>query len=67
MIARPNPAYKAGLANAPPVREELGDKDASPGKRVEKWHYNRGIGDFVYTLTFEDGVLESVENAGRGY
>ena len=55
------------LCGKPDFREKLGDKDASPGKRVEKWHYNRGVGDFVYALTFEDGVLESVENAGRGY
>ncbi|HTZ40959.1 MAG TPA: DUF2845 domain-containing protein [Syntrophales bacterium] len=55
------------LCGKPDFREELGDKEASSGKRVEKWHYNRGVGDFVYALTFEDGVLESVENAGRGY
>jgi hypothetical protein len=55
------------LCGKPDFKEELGDRDVSPGKRVEKWHYNRGVGDFVYALTFEDGVLESVENAGRGY
>ena len=55
------------LCGKPDFREALGDRDASPGKRVEKWHYNRGVGDFVYALTFEEGVLESVENAGRGY
>jgi len=55
------------LCGKPDFTEKLGDREASSGKRVEKWHYNRGIGDFVYALTFEDGVLESVENAGRGY
>jgi hypothetical protein len=55
------------LCGKPDFREELGDRDASSGKRVEKWHYNRGVGDYVYALTFEDGILESVEDAGRGY
>lgn len=55
------------LCGKPDFKEELGEKEASTGKRVEKWHYNRGVGDFVYALTFEDGVLENVENAGRGY
>ena len=35
-------------------------------KRVEKWHYNRGVGDYIYALTFENGVLHSVESTGRG-
>jgi hypothetical protein len=55
------------LCGKPDFREELGDRYASPGKRAEKWHYNRGVGDFIYSLTFEDGILESVENSGRGY
>jgi hypothetical protein len=55
------------LCGKPDFREEVSDSDASPGKQVEKWHYNRGFGDFVYALTFEDGILESVDNAGRGY
>lgn len=55
------------LCGKPDLKEELGDRDSLPGKRVEKWHYNRGIGDFVYALTFEDGILESVDNTGRGY
>ena len=55
------------LCGKPDFKEELGEKEALSGKRIEKWHYNRGVGDFVYALTFEDGVLETVENAGRGY
>ncbi len=56
-----------GVCGKPDFKEVLGENVASSGKRVEKWHYNRGVGDFVYALTFEDGVLERVENAGRGY
>ena len=34
--------------------------------KVEKWYYNRGYGDFIYTLTFEGDTLKAIEKAGRG-
>jgi hypothetical protein len=47
------------------------DSDATRYKRekklVEKWHYNRGVGDDIYALTFENGVLQSVASNGRGW
>jgi hypothetical protein len=64
------------------VKEQLGDKEEGTvvesekgdathfkkeKKRVEKWHYNRGFGDYIYALTFENGVLQSMESTGRGY
>jgi hypothetical protein len=69
------------LCGKPDFKEQLGDKaegtvvKSDQGvatfkgekKRVEKWHYNRGVGDYVYALTFENGVLERVESTGRGY
>jgi hypothetical protein len=69
------------LCGQPDFKEQLGDKGEGTvvksdqgvasfkgeKKRVEKWHYNRGVGDYVYALTFENGVLESVESTGRGY
>lgn len=70
-----------GICGEPDFKEELGDREEGTvvgsdsgdttfkkeKKRVEKWHYNRGFGDYIYALTFENGVLEKVENAGRGY
>ena len=69
------------LCGQPDFKERLGDKGEGTvvksdqgvasfkgeKKRVEKWHYNRGVGDYIYALTFENGVLESVESTGRGY
>jgi hypothetical protein len=70
------------LCGNPDFKEQLGDKEEGAvvqsdqgditrykkeTKRVEKWHYNRGAGDYVYALTFENGVLQSVESTGRGY
>jgi hypothetical protein len=69
------------LCGNPDFKEELGGKEegviqSDQGdttlykkemKRVEKWHYNRGVGDYIYALTFENGVLQSVESTGRGY
>jgi hypothetical protein len=70
------------LCGKPDIKEELGEKEEGTvvtsdqgvvtsfkgeKKRVEKWHYNRGVGDYIYALTFENGVLQSVESTGRGY
>jgi Protein of unknown function (DUF2845) len=69
------------LCGKPDFKEDLGEKEEAvvepgPGytilykkekKRVEKWHYNRGYGDYIYSLTFENGLFESVESTGRGY
>ena len=33
---------------------------------VEKWTYNRGPDDFVYTFTFIDGRLDHIDELGRG-
>jgi len=37
-------------------------------KKVEIWHYNCGEGDFIYALTFKNGILikESTEGRGKG-
>ncbi len=70
------------LCGNPDLKEELGEKEEGTvaeneqgdttsfkkeKKRVERWHYNRGFGDYIYALTFENGVLQSVESTGRGY
>ena len=36
------------------------------GKKLEVWHYNCGDNDFIYKLTFENGVLKSENTEGRG-
>lgn len=69
------------VCGKPDFKEDLGEREEAvvepgPGytvvykkekKRIEKWHYNRGYGDYIYALTFGNGVLESVESTGRGY
>ena len=69
------------LCGQPDFKERMGDRGEGTvvrsdqgvasfkgeKKRVEKWHYNRGVGDYIYALTFENGVLERVESTGRGY
>lgn len=36
------------------------------GKKVEVWHYNCGDNDFIYKLTFENGLLRKEDTVGRG-
>lgn len=36
------------------------------GKKVEVWHYNCGDNDFIYKLTFENGLLKQEDTEGRG-
>jgi hypothetical protein len=36
------------------------------GKKLEVWHYNCGDNDFIYKLTFENGVLTDENTEGRG-
>jgi len=36
-------------------------------KKVERWRYNCGYGDFIYILTFEKGILTKETTSDRGY
>lgn len=36
------------------------------GKKLEVWHYNCGENDFIYKLTFENGILKDEDSEGRG-
>jgi hypothetical protein len=36
------------------------------GKKLEVWHYNCGDNDFIYTISFENGLLKSENTEGRG-
>jgi len=36
------------------------------GKKLEVWYYNCGDNDFIYKLTFEDGILKDEDTEGRG-
>ena len=42
-------------------------KTKTDKKKVERWRYNCGEGDFIYILTFEKGVLTKETTAGRGH
>jgi hypothetical protein len=35
-------------------------------KKIEVWHYNCGDEDFIYKLTFENGILINETTEGRG-
>lgn len=35
-------------------------------KKLEVWHYNCGDNDFIYKLTFENGILRDEDSEGRG-
>jgi hypothetical protein len=41
-------------------------KNRKCGKKLEIWHYNCGDMDFIYSLTFENGILKNETNDGRG-
>jgi hypothetical protein len=43
-------------------------KSRKCGKKVEIWHYNCGDLDFIYALTFKNGILikETTEGRGKG-
>ena len=36
------------------------------GKKLEVWYYNCGDNDFIYKLTFENGILRDEDTEGRG-
>jgi hypothetical protein len=36
------------------------------GQKLETWFYNCGDNDFIYNLTFDDGKITNITNAGRG-
>lgn len=36
------------------------------GKKVEVWRYNCGENDFIYKLSFENGILKKEDTEGRG-
>ncbi|NTW76547.1 MAG: DUF2845 domain-containing protein [Syntrophaceae bacterium] len=36
------------------------------GKKLEVWYYNCGDNDFIYKLTFQDGILKDEDTEGRG-
>jgi len=47
--------------------DKYGAKKSKRGSQgIEKWYYNCGKGDFIYVLTFENGVLKNEETEGRG-
>ncbi len=35
-------------------------------QKLEVWHYNCGDNDFIYKLTFENGILKKEDTEGRG-
>lgn len=41
-------------------------KNRKCGRKVEVWHYNCGENDFIYKLTFENGILRNEDSEGRG-
>jgi hypothetical protein len=44
-----------------------GKKDTKADRKVETWIYNFGNKKSVRVLTFEGGILKSIELAGHGY
>ncbi len=52
----------------PNSREKIAfTKSPSAETLREIWAYDRGKDDFLYTLTFENGTLISVEKSGHSY
>lgn len=37
------------------------------GKKLDVWYYNCGDNDFIYKLTFENGILKKEDTEGRGH
>lgn len=67
LCGKPSRSETAAKESTKTAIKEPGRKAAKPssGKR-EKWYYDRGYGDFVYALTFENGTLKKIDKAGRG-
>ena len=47
-------------------KEPKGTTSKSSSGKAQKWYYDKGYGDFVYTLTFQGDVLKKIEKSGRG-
>jgi len=41
-------------------------KSKKCGDKVEVWYYNCGDNDYIYALTFEDGILKKEDTEGHG-
>lgn len=41
-------------------------KNKKCANKVEVWHYNCGDNDFIYALTFENGILKKDTTEGQG-
>lgn len=64
----------------PTHKEQVGKKTGRPHRdgrslkeggsrslgKVERWYYNCGEHDFIYVLTFSDGVLKEITTEGYG-
>lgn len=64
------PTHKetVGRKSGGPLKEGRRGKEGrgrSSG-RVERWYYNCGEHDFIYVLTFSDGVLREITTEGYG-
>ncbi len=66
------------ICGKPTAKEKVGDKNKTStvavknkttkksSSKAEVWYYNCGSRDYIYALTFEDGVLKKEDTEGKG-
>ena len=69
------PTYKEGAGSKTKKQSLKSDREKETrerkpasvsGRKTERWFYNCGESDFLYVLTFQNGVLEKEETQGYG-
>jgi hypothetical protein len=59
-------ARECGKPSSSSVGPQYGHDGTFPGV-IEEWIYNRGPGDYIYTLKFQEGQLIGIRRGERGF
>ena len=65
VCGKPTAKEKAGEQNKTST-VTVKNKKTKKSSKAEVWYYNCGSQDYIYALTFEDGVLKKEDTEGKG-
>ncbi|NLA41982.1 MAG: DUF2845 domain-containing protein [Smithella sp.] len=66
VCGKPTAKEKAGEKNKTSAGATKNKKTKKSSGKAEVWYYNCGSQDYIYALTFENGVLKKEDTEGRG-
>ena len=65
VCGKPTAKEKTGEKNKASTVAKKNSKTKKSGGKEEIWYYNCGSRDYIYALTFEDGVLKKEDTEGK--